>query len=545
MIRLWPLGRLGLNHFDEGIYALAGLWVFSPAGLAGIDPGLISYAPPGFPVLVGLSYLALGVSDGAAILVSIGCGSLTIPVAAWLAHRTFGCRAGAATAAFAALSGPHVAFSRMALTDVSFLLFWLAAIGQGQRFLERPKPARALVLGLAVGAAQLFKYNGWIAGLIVASSAAAWLLLHTAEWRARTSAAIWGWGLAAAVFAAIVYWPWFRFVDSHGGYPALLAHQRSYLGDLRSWPGHLSQQIAQAKLLSGGLAWLVVGGLAAISAMLLVEGGLGASRHWLRLIIEALGLLAIALLPAWLVPALWIAVLIIWKLKQATIAVVVLAVGWGCLLALTPFYHPYARLWLPLQAVNWLFMGAAFAQVRATLEVAARDARWTRHDPLFWFVVACGVGTAFQGLDPISPWHMKFPRVLQPSDSVRQAAQSLGSDLPKEVVRLRVFARPPLIFYTAMSGRVAIIRQPDLAHLIEKGDPNTWAVLDAALTRQENVSEQALDRSLADWLPFREYPTTLNLPTLLDIDPGAVQGKTPNMTAPIRLLRPRLLEDAR
>ena len=35
MLRLWSLGRLGLVHFDEGIYALAGLWVFSPQGLAG------------------------------------------------------------------------------------------------------------------------------------------------------------------------------------------------------------------------------------------------------------------------------------------------------------------------------------------------------------------------------------------------------------------------------------------------------------------------------------------------------------------------------
>ena len=66
----------------------------------------------------------------------------------------------------------------MALTDASFLLFWLVAIAMGQRFLERPNPARAVSLGLAVGLAQLFKYNGWISGAIVVATAVIWLLFH-------------------------------------------------------------------------------------------------------------------------------------------------------------------------------------------------------------------------------------------------------------------------------------------------------------------------------------------------------------------------------
>ena len=41
----------------------------------------------------------------------------------------------------------------------------------GGRFLEKPGPARAILLGLAVGAAQLVKYNGWLAGAIVAATA--------------------------------------------------------------------------------------------------------------------------------------------------------------------------------------------------------------------------------------------------------------------------------------------------------------------------------------------------------------------------------------
>src|SRR5262249_45483173 len=162
--------------------AMAGTWVLSPRGLGGLDPTVISYAPPGFPFLVGLVYGLFGAGDVSAILVSIIDGTLTIPVAGWLAYRTFGRGAGAAASAFAALSGPHIAFSRMALTDVSFLLVWLIAIGQGQRFVERPGPSRAAALGIAVGAAQLFKYNGWLAGIVVALGAALWTALHPDEW---------------------------------------------------------------------------------------------------------------------------------------------------------------------------------------------------------------------------------------------------------------------------------------------------------------------------------------------------------------------------
>ena len=113
ILRLWSLGRLGLVHFDEGIYAMAGLWVFSPKGLGGLDPTVIPYAPPGFPFLVGLAYATLGVSDISAIVVSIVAGTLTIPAVGWLAYRSFGPGAGSAASVFAAMSGPHVAFSRM------------------------------------------------------------------------------------------------------------------------------------------------------------------------------------------------------------------------------------------------------------------------------------------------------------------------------------------------------------------------------------------------------------------------------------------------
>jgi dolichyl-phosphate-mannose-protein mannosyltransferase len=102
------------------------------------------------------------------------------------------------------------------------------------------------MLGLSVGLAQLFKYNGWIAGVLVALSAAIWFLFRRDERTHKTLVATWGWGLLAALVAASVYWPWFRFVESHGGYAALLAHQRSYLGGFWAWWIHLHVQVSQA-----------------------------------------------------------------------------------------------------------------------------------------------------------------------------------------------------------------------------------------------------------------------------------------------------------
>jgi len=545
VIRLWSLGRVGLIHFDEGIYALAGLWVFSPRGLLDLDPNLIAYAPPGFSILVGLSYLFFGVGDVAAVLVSIVAGTLTIPAAGWVARRTFGCGAGAAAAALTALSGAHIAFSRMALVDASFLLFWILAIGQGQRFLERPKPMRAVSLGLAVGIAQLFKYNGWVSGVIVALSAGLWLLFHPVERNSRRTIATWGWGLVAALIAAMVYWPWFQFVESHGGYSALLAHQRSYLGGLSSWPGHWSVQLDQAAALSGGPVWLGCGGIAASVGMLLSVGDFGTRGRFLfRILVEASSLSALCLIPelSWWVSLFWISITLIQRKGIAAYPAYLIFTGWVTLSLLTPFYHPYARLWLPVQAFGWIIMGGVFVSVRTSVEIAGRGSRWTwdlASDPLPWFALVCilsGVSDAIS-----SDLRREAPpiRLLEPSDSVRMACRAIQQELPKDVISLRVFARRPVTFYLALGGGVTVFPQPDLDHLLEQGDRTTWALLDMAMMRQDNVSEADLSRSLAHWVVVRDIPTTLNMATLLDIEPAAARSGTLNVLASLRLLRPK------
>jgi hypothetical protein len=544
LLRVWSLGRLGLIHFDEGVYALAGFWIFSPNGLRDLNSQVISYAPPGFPILVGISYLFLGAVDGAAILVSIVSGALTIPAVGWLAYRTFGRGAGAVAAAFAAASGQHIAFSRMALTDTSFLLLWILALGQGQRFLERPNFPRAVVLGMSVGSTQLFKYNGWISGIIVALSAApCWLIHHEARSK-KAMIATWGWGLFAAGLAAVVYWPWFRFVESHGGYQALVAHHRSYLAGISSWPKHLTIQLAQARVLSGGPIWLAWGGLSAAMGLVITTEGFGIDRRLLpRVLLEASVLTLLCLIPdlGWWVGLLWISAIVIAGRRLATGSLVLLGVGWLFLAVFTPFYHPYARLWLPLQAFGWLFLGGWFVWFRSNFEVEGRRSAWrgdrSRTDPLPWISVICFSGALFQGLSPDSPWKSRFPSVLGPRDSVRQACRALTRTLPNGVEQLRIFARPAVTFYLA--SRAAVQPQPDLEHLLDSRNTSSWAILDTALLRQDPSSSRRLERFRSRWDWFETAPALLDIPTLLDIEPTSALSGRWDMEASLALLRPK------
>jgi 4-amino-4-deoxy-L-arabinose transferase-like glycosyltransferase len=545
ILRLWGLPRLGLNHFDEGIYVLAGLWPFSRDGVASLGPTLIPYAPPAYPICVGLNNLALGISDLTAILVSVLAGTVTIPATAWLAHRTFGAGAGAAAAALVAVSGFHIAFSRMALTDASFLLCWVVGLVCAQRFLERPGLGTALGLGLSVGLAQLFKYNGWLLGAIVIIAGCLGAIVNPQE-RCRerilkTLAA----GLLAALLAALIYAPWFRFVDAHGGYGRLLAHHRSYIGGSSLWLPQLLIQEEQADALSGGPVWKVAQNLAAFAGCCLALRPRGGYRGLVCCAIMPVLILFVLLPDSYgLIGVGWITWASEWSPGRR-----LLACAWLILSVLTPFYHPYARLWLPLQSVGWVITaGVVAASVRlaepqARLRQASFDhLRSLRRLPL----TVCGLllcvfylWTALplsrEALNQILEHH-ESP--LQPTDSLRATVRTILADLPTDPKMLRLLARPPVTFY--LGGRIPTRVEPDLTRLIEQAGDLDWALVDEAQLRQEGDTRTATAKLLQRWEIVRAYPARLTLPTLLDVDPAAVRsGLSDAFDAPLLLLRPR------
>jgi 4-amino-4-deoxy-L-arabinose transferase-like glycosyltransferase len=552
-LRFWSFGRMGLTHFDEGVYALEGLWSVTPRGLGGLDPDLVPYAPPVYPIMVGVLYSVLGISDAAPLLVSAGCGVATVPVAAWVARRTFGPGSGAAAAAFASLSVAHVAFSRKGLTDSTFLLVWLLSLGLGGRFLERPGFVRALAFGLAVGLAQNVKYNGWIAGAVVLLAALIGIGADPGSRRATALLRTFGWGLLAALVAALTYLPWFRFVEGHGGYSSLLIHQRGYLGGVAEWPRHWNQQLAQVVALSGGVAWSAATWAVAWFCAALAANGLGLVEgcshwDWPRFRLGLLfGSAVLAGLPdlGWWVGLAWFA----WLLADKKPAVRVLGAYWLVLSVLTPFYHPYARLWLPLHAAGWLLLAGAvvtvgpFAESGRAFPIPERSVL-TRPGLLARgvFLIACLLWARahWAGGRPVPfPFSRTFMATTGLRDSVSEALTR--SPLPVDgTARLRVLARRPVAFYATLRGAVPFRLVADRS-MIESGPDSLsdWALVDDALAPRLGEVRLETNRSGLAYERAASWPLWLDPVTRLDVSPESAWGFDPLEPRSLILLRPR------
>jgi dolichyl-phosphate-mannose-protein mannosyltransferase len=553
-LRAWPLGRLGLTHFDEGIYALVASWSLHPRGIIALSPELISYAPPGYPILGGLAYLVLGRSDSSIILVSQLAGTLTIPVVAWLARRTFGPGAGFAAAVFCAFSGPHIAFSRMALTDASALLAWLIALGAGMRFLEQPGFLRALLMGLAVGLAQEFKYNGWLTGGIVVGTALFGIVIRPEERKLGLILKTFGWGGFAAVVAWLVVWPWYAFVEAHGGYAALLRHQQSYLGGFAAWWPNFLIQADQVVAMTDIRTWSVAVPLACLTIWIARPPSWVAASSGRPFLGRFAIPIMFGLMPIlFFIAPYWLGLMMIpWLLSWPRPSVRLVGVSWVVLTLLTPFYHPYARLGLPGQATNWLLLGWLVANGFAAFRLGLPEPGLSREGltehrrrlarRFFWLILSACIG--FMVFFSTLKRHARpQPDLLAPSDSLRQACDQISVLLPDDVKALQILARRPVPYY--LLGRKPVSLMAGSDQLRNPGYPGVWALVDSAILRSEigrgseESSRNLLDRFANHWEVVQEIPTTLALPTLLDLDPEAARSSSPDRTCRLWLLRPR------
>jgi hypothetical protein len=190
---------------------------------------------------------------------------------------------------------------------------------------------------------------------------------------------------------------------------------------------------------------------------------------------------------------------------------------------LTPFYHPYARLWLPLQALGWI---AAAGVVREGFHAVAGRAR-----PRYVILTACCGAAVVQSL----AWpSASLPGPLGPSDSLRTAVAEARTAVADLGAPVRLLARPPARFYLAVPSRM----EPDAEGLLRGG--GGWALVDLAQLRQSGDVSDLAASLLERWEKVAEYPTTLNPPTLLDVDPSAAAVSRPGQAdAPLWLLRPR------
>ena len=111
---------------------------------------------------------------------------------------------------------------------------------------------------------------------------------------------------------------------------------------------------------------------------------------------------------------------------------------------------------------------------------------------------------------------------------------------------LRVYARPPLPFYLAAGEAASSSDSPTWRTWSGAGNSTSWALLDMALMRQaKHLRNKTWTDPARTGSVVREIPTTLNPPTLLDIDPAARAEAMIDASAPLRLLRRKRMEDVR
>lgn len=222
VLRFWHLTDLGLTHFDEGSYAMTGRWLatFGEEGWiyqSGQAPGL-------FPTLLGLFFLIFGIKDFVAIAVSALTGSLTVGLIYWVGREQFNRKAGVLAALFLATAEYHLMYSRFALTDATFTLFFWASLASLHHGFIKSDRRWFIIGGVFTGLCWNTKYHGFFPLLILG----AWMIviaLRQARNQPVRARALWSnWGLAA-LLAGLIYLPWLLFVQFSVGYGAILHAQ--------------------------------------------------------------------------------------------------------------------------------------------------------------------------------------------------------------------------------------------------------------------------------------------------------------------------------
>jgi 4-amino-4-deoxy-L-arabinose transferase-like glycosyltransferase len=444
-LRIWLISAVGLEHYDEGVYAITGLGLADDAQSQRLYPGQSRFSPLVYPLLVAGSFRLLGgASDVAAILSNALLGTLSVGLLWWVGRRWFGPTAGLVAAALLATSELHIAMSRSGLTDVGFTLLFLAALACFVEATNRASLAWALAAGVFTGLAWNTKYHGWFA--LIPTGAA--LLVVTVQHR-QIRARSWGRWAASAMVAVALYIPWALFVDSEpGGYAGLLSYQRSMLQG--AWLGNVAEQIAQLAYMDGATgrlgfaAAILIAFLAASKRRELSRSHCG----WLLAVLVGLVFLGTV--------GVATALTLLWLLGQARrpphFSGLVLA-SWVVLwLGVAPLYTPYLRLLLPFTVAAFAGAGAWF-QSKMQADAATDLKPACRLRLVMGIGVLVGVLATLLGLrSPVAPWRS--------ATDIRFAAARIGAVVP-DGSSVIVIGQPELAFYLRVQGVEAISPEPE------------------------------------------------------------------------------------
>lgn len=420
VIRLSYLGRVAVEHFDEGVYA-SNFWFGPEQGYT--YPAQHLYAPPLLPTaiewtMILVSLIGVRPTGFIPMIPSLIAGVAMIPSIWWVGRRWFGPTAGIVSAWLVATSDFHACYSRAALTDVPVCLFllwavyfiWSALIKLNQEP-SRPtsgkkskQPVTAAFSWRDIMLASMFtalawwtKYNGWLPLAIGIAGSALWLMIAPKE--SRKLVATLKCLASIAAFSFLAWSPVLWNLQSTGGYAAVAANHKQYIVGLKGWTDSAVLQLRHVGMYDDWAGMLVeppirrayeqshrrIDQLRAQGPIRVVTPPRNRSAIQAR-VSQAFAQLSqfrfqaldwtyfvsdisLLMLP-YLLVSISLALLFVslaaclWKIQksselQARIAACLLLAWLLGMSVSTPFYHPYPRLVFPWLTAIWLGVGLA------------------------------------------------------------------------------------------------------------------------------------------------------------------------------------------
>jgi hypothetical protein len=196
---------------------------------------------------------------------------------------------------------------------------------------------------------------------------------------------------------------------------------------------------------------------------------------------------------------------------------------------LTPFYHPYARLWLPLHAAGWLLLGGLAARLIGTLEERPVAVVGAGPGPLGIGWLGLCLALALTQRYALASGSRPLPGLFAPTDFQTAEGglleQILGPESFPPGAVLRVLGRPTIRFALTLRGRWPVKFYSGLAALLDRAEPGDLLLIDELQLAGE--SDDTLTRLRTRWEIEREAVERLAPPTLLDHDPRAAFAGEP------------------
>jgi len=252
---------------------------------------------------------------------------------------------------------------------------------------------------------------------------------------------------------------------------------------------------------------------------------------FLGLVVGAIALGSLANLPWW-VSLAWSP----WLLVDPRPARRSLAVWWLLLSIMSPLYHPYARLWLPLHGAGWIALGGVIARGVEWLRDRAEapgDALVPaiRGHPRNAIRTSLAIACLLLALSvEIESGARPLPGswFFESTTGFRDELSRIATTLPKAPGGrpVRLLARRPLAFYLLVYAGAPFVLEPGVGELRDSATVGDRALVDEAVLSNGlgPLSTKSSERAEVSWRERSDRELTLEPVTLLDINPAAAYG---------------------